>query len=1045
MRHLDVNNKAGWIYLPGRPEITVPQYFQLMDGKSIEGRALTFADGPFHFDFEGYEPVEGTRLKINRSGEIAVTEGEFMRLLAGEPVVHGLTRRVLTLEDGPFTIAERGGPGSGHHGHAGRPGEVGGSAPSGTPAQDIPGVGIGYVPNRETANEWRLKAQDAGSLRRSKKARNILGVLTSYFLDRPVWASREEIDSISHAMGMRLRDDQGNVLTLQIGESARLSDDWSNEVVLSWIDANNKGTGFGTAFMKAAHLYASTRGMNLRVIKVTNVPFYRRFPWLEQVSSGASPEFLWKAHKTVERGRVGEADGEDYAYPPHDPSGKEWPPSRHEESIIRVVRENQKCFISLPLENDPLISKVQIRALREMVGSSFEATEPDQYHITLLYIPEITDDQIDELIYGLDWPTAFRVQATALRTFDSGDSPLVLEVDPDPRLIRLQNNLVNAAKSMNLEISEYSEPAEFHPHITLALKLHPAGVPLPEVVPFQVEIGAVAVTRDDYEEVGRVLLPVHPTDQVIVGRSLVEVLRDVAAAVEAAPEPVVTVGQPEQSDAQETGTVEPETTPPQEQEPLTQDIPIPSADPLRPFSYTAHGKDVFGEDMQQHLSNWPALSPDSRMLRLMADQIFNLATQEGDQYDGVAVGAQGSLFGLAATERATWGDLNKRLFPGLELPEGIKARGKVTLVSGALTTGPGHAVGLVEEVVRRAADAKTALVVDASADSADFYRGMGFRALELPEGDFQFFYLDDAQVKDIVERLTPEPGEYVPPHTAPRLRVQFGDAFQFGEITNPTSEERPPLPEDLWDWETRARWDSLAWDSYAGGGTWVRGEPESPEFVQASQVLEEMDTGSDTILSVALSEAVADEFGGTAVPRERLASDLLNSGKFREEIEMAQNLGVSMDPDSVNEFVTSLAFGDLDFGESGKAVPDVAANFYSETQERLARAGFSPGDTVRLYRGLPMKTASILDGRDGGWVDLDMYALSRWTYSREVAAQEATPDGEGTLVAADFPVERIFSFFGSGPGRSERLEFYILGGAGGRGFFQTVSPKGRGA
>lgn len=75
-----------------------------------------------------------TGAEIDQDAGIAVTPDQFKSLLAGESAVVGLTRRVVTLADGPFSI--RGGPGSGFFGHAGRPGEVGGSSPSGEVAEE---------------------------------------------------------------------------------------------------------------------------------------------------------------------------------------------------------------------------------------------------------------------------------------------------------------------------------------------------------------------------------------------------------------------------------------------------------------------------------------------------------------------------------------------------------------------------------------------------------------------------------------------------------------------------------------------------------------------------------------------------------------------------------------------------------------------------------------------------------------------------------------------------------------------------------------------
>lgn len=73
---------------------------------------------------------------------IKVTASQRLALMHGETVeIDGVD---YTIDDGPFImvlpeedeVVERGGPGSGHHGHAGRPGEVGGSLPSGETSGD---------------------------------------------------------------------------------------------------------------------------------------------------------------------------------------------------------------------------------------------------------------------------------------------------------------------------------------------------------------------------------------------------------------------------------------------------------------------------------------------------------------------------------------------------------------------------------------------------------------------------------------------------------------------------------------------------------------------------------------------------------------------------------------------------------------------------------------------------------------------------------------------------------------------------------------------
>jgi hypothetical protein len=78
--------------------------------------------------YEGAERYSGSRTQV--------TGAQFVRLTEGETVDVG--GHLITMDDGPFEIVpeplgpqwqERGGPGSGHFGHEGRPGEVGGSQP----------------------------------------------------------------------------------------------------------------------------------------------------------------------------------------------------------------------------------------------------------------------------------------------------------------------------------------------------------------------------------------------------------------------------------------------------------------------------------------------------------------------------------------------------------------------------------------------------------------------------------------------------------------------------------------------------------------------------------------------------------------------------------------------------------------------------------------------------------------------------------------------------------------------------------------------------
>jgi len=78
-----------------------------------------------------------------------------------------------------------------------------------------------------------------------------------------------------------------------------------------------------------------------------------------------------------------------------------------------------------------------------------------------------------------------------------------------------------------------------------------------------------------------------------------------------------------------------------------------------------------------------------------------------------------------------------------------------------------------------------------------------------------------------------------------------------------------------------------------------------------------------------------------------------------------------------------------------------------------------------------------------------LYALSPWTFSKAVAAAYATAPQEvgadplpGSLIAADFPRDRVWSTWATGPGSREHFEFIVLGLEGIRGWLTRVERKG---
>jgi len=159
--------------------VTRSDFIGLLRGESlIYGplrRTVTIADGPFIVLEDGEERVEieaPEPIEYRREPQIPEPSPESLYQPAPEELkMREKIRNVLRdFVDGLGIFPKRGGAGSGHHGHAGRPGEVGGSAPSGVrevagdfvtdPTKDYiitkEGTAVSLSPERETfLDEWR--------------------------------------------------------------------------------------------------------------------------------------------------------------------------------------------------------------------------------------------------------------------------------------------------------------------------------------------------------------------------------------------------------------------------------------------------------------------------------------------------------------------------------------------------------------------------------------------------------------------------------------------------------------------------------------------------------------------------------------------------------------------------------------------------------------------------------------------------------------------------------------------------------------------------
>lgn len=182
------------------------------------------------------------------------------------------------------------------------------------------------------------------------------------------------------------------------------------------------------------------------------------------------------------------------------------------------------AFLYIPVDHLPEVQQLQYDVLDGFPpGVELEPVEPENLHITLLYLERVKDDDLEEFFNRLApvMPVAFTLEVSHSGTFPEAESrPVVLHLAASPPLVRLQSELYNVAFSMGLPLSEYSKPQNFKPHISLAMSLNPPDMLIPDIsAPVHIPIESFAAGRGDYERVRTIYLPKISNETVLVEQS----------------------------------------------------------------------------------------------------------------------------------------------------------------------------------------------------------------------------------------------------------------------------------------------------------------------------------------------------------------------------------------------------------------------------------------------------------------------------------------------------------------------------------------------
>jgi len=160
--------------------------------------------------------------------------------------------------------------------------------------------------------------------------------------------------------------------------------------------------------------------------------------------------------------------------------------------------------------------------------------------------------------------------------------------------------------------------------------------------------------------------------------------------------------------------------------------------------------------------------------------------------------------------------------------------------------------------------------------------------------------------------------------------------------------------------------------------------------------------------SLAIQKDAAEELGLEMSDWQQRSIDTLNERVIRRE-----NAGQDM---------SSLHFADLRPLLPSTQQRQLIRAMYDNTQERLAAHGFSPDDTVRLYRGVALS----VDWPNGGIVNYQGNAIESWSIGRDVAHGFARKSG-GYMIEMDVPVRNIVGTARSGFGCLNEGEFIVAG------------------
>lgn len=189
--------------------------------------------------------------------------------------------------------------------------------------------------------------------------------------------------------------------------------------------------------------------------------------------------------------------------PPPDPPGGGFgfnstpdpvPPLVPPVPIEEPAKAAGSMAMALSLKNNVDLIGLQKRLKELMPSPDIAWTDPETFHITLVYVPSFDESMTDQLVsYAQSYaPSDMSLNVGSLASFDNvGEHALHFRIPRNGTLMECQEELHAACESMGMAMSAYSNPSQFKPHVTMGYS--------PQRIPITRYQGNLKVTPDALE------------------------------------------------------------------------------------------------------------------------------------------------------------------------------------------------------------------------------------------------------------------------------------------------------------------------------------------------------------------------------------------------------------------------------------------------------------------------------------------------------------------------------------------------------------------